>query len=60
VEAPTTLTESPGALRRTELRDVVNAERRASAIHKNRDLGVREHFDGLTAEDNRRHIATPV
>src|SRR5271169_1389560 len=32
----------------------------ASTIDKYRDLRVREHFDRLTAEDNRRHTATPV
>ena len=31
-----------------------------SAIHEYWDLRVREHFDRLAAEDNRRDTATPV
>jgi hypothetical protein len=31
-----------------------------SAIHEYGDLRVREHFDRLAAEDNRRDTATPV
>src|SRR5215469_16010921 len=32
----------------------------SSAIHEYWDLRVREHFDRLAAEDNRRDTATPV
>src|SRR5207249_4170922 len=34
--------------------------RTPSAIHEYGDLRVREHFDRLAAEDNRRDTATPV
>jgi hypothetical protein len=33
---------------------------RTSAIDEDGDLRVREHFDRLAAEDNRRDAATPV